>query len=234
MGSTSKPLSDSARRRVVAAWTHALGTLPGEIRKDEWTFVERADLQAVVVVRVDGFGIAAAPPRLLDLVRRSSPESLLDAAALAKLLPAADPIGTADLPFAERNPERSPIRAAAADRIKTVSMREGVSPAEWDESGIEETQRRWTADGPAGRTAAIAGYARWRSELAQMAVLAHPQHRGAGCAYAAAAVATQEALGEGLIPQWRSRKGNEASRRLAQHLGFTQLGIQAAVALTRQ
>lgn len=53
MGSTSKPLSDSARRRVVAAWTHALGTLPGEIRKDEWTFVERADLQAVVVVRVE-------------------------------------------------------------------------------------------------------------------------------------------------------------------------------------
>ncbi|WP_086990709.1 GNAT family N-acetyltransferase [Agrococcus casei] len=66
-----------------------------------------------------------------------------------------------------------------------------------------------------------------------MAVLASPAHRGAGFAYATAAVATQEALGIGLVAQWRSRQGNEASRRLAQRLGFTQLGVQVAVTLKR-
>ncbi|MGJ9373864.1 GNAT family N-acetyltransferase [Nesterenkonia sp. CF4.4] len=235
MEPTSESLSEAARGRIVLAWVKALGATPLGTCRDEWTFVERADLEAVVVVCVDGFGIAAAPPRVLELIRQSSPESLLDATALARMLPAgAEPIGSADLFFAEHGPRSSQVVVSAATPSDVTAMRGGASAAEWDESGIEETEHLWSALDPAGGLAAIAGYTRWRSALAQMSVLAGPQHRSAGFAYAAAAIGTQEALGEKLIPQWRSRQGNEASGRLAKRLGFTQLGVQAAVALNGQ
>lgn len=233
MTSVSRPLSGTARGRIVTAWANAIGVLPADTRKDEWVFVERTDLEAVVVVSVDGRGLVAAPPKVLNALREASPDLLLDADALAKILPGADPIGSADLLFTENSPQPSPVVATVTESARVAAMREGVSTPEWEESGIEETERRWATLAAAGSPAAFAGFTRWRSELAQMAVLASPQHRGAGFAYAAAAVATQEALGENLIPQWRSRQGNEASRRLAQRLGFTQLGVQAAVALNQ-
>ncbi|EXF24128.1 acetyltransferase [Nesterenkonia sp. AN1] len=231
MKSISKPLTDVTRGRIVTAWANALGVPPDGIRQDEWVFVERADLSAVVVVRVDGVGLVAAPAKILDQLRDVSREVLLDADALASMLPDADPIGSADLLFAERSPRSSPSSVIAARPLDLATMRAGVSAAEWDESGIEETERQWVALDPAGDPAAIAGFSRWRSELAQMGVLAAPQYRGAGLGHAAAAAATDAALGAGLIAQWRSRQGNQASRGLAQRLGYTQLGVQAAVAL---
>ncbi|MBO0594853.1 GNAT family N-acetyltransferase [Nesterenkonia sp. E16_7] len=231
MESLSEPLTDITRRRIVTAWANALGVPPADIRRDEWVFVERADLTAVVVVRVDGFGLVAAPAKILDRLGDVSRESLLDADALAGMLASADPIGSADLLFAERSPRSSPSSVIPARPLDLATMRAGVSAAEWEESGLEETECQWAALNPAGDPAAIAGFSRWRSELAQMGVLAHPEHRGAGFAYAAAAAATDAALGAGLIAQWRSRQGNQASRVLAQRLGYTPLGVQAAVAL---
>lgn len=232
MNSVPEPLSDTARRRIVSGWASVIGVPAQDIRKDEWVFVERADLEAVVVVGVEGYGLAAAPPEHVELLRHAPPESLLDAVALARMLPAgADPIGSADLLFADSSPRLTRIGACVSGPEDMATLRSQVSASEWQESGIEETERQWIAVAPAGSPAAVAGFKRWRSELAQMAVLASPAHRGAGFAYATAAVATQEAVGVGLIAQWRSRQGNEASRRLAQRLGFTQLGVQVAVTL---
>ncbi|MGJ9405752.1 GNAT family N-acetyltransferase [Nesterenkonia aurantiaca] len=231
MESFYRPLSDTARRRILTAWANALGMPPQDARKDEWVFVERPELQAVIAVCVEGYGLAAAPPTVLDQLRDASPELLLDAAALARMLPGTDPIGSADLLFAERSPRPSPTTAIAAGPPDVATMRAAVSAVEWEESGIEETERQWAVLAQRGDPAAVAGFSRWRSELAQMAVLASPQHRKAGFAYAAAAAATEEALRNGLIAQWRSRQGNTASRELAQRLGFTQLGVQSAVTL---
>lgn len=232
MSSGSDSISNAARSRIVAGWASAIGVPSQDIRKDEWIFVERADLEAVVVVSLEGYSFAAAPPELLEQLRHGSPELLLDADRLAEMLPAgAYPIGSADLFFAGSSPGLRPTRANASVPEDVATLRSQVSAAEWHESGIEETERQWTAMATAGSPAAVAGFNRWRSDLAQMAVLSSPVHRGEGFAYAAAAAATQGVLGEGLIAQWRSRQGNEASRRLAQRLGFTQLGVQAAVAL---
>lgn len=231
MKSLSEPLTDITRERIVTAWANALGVAPADIRQDEWVFVERADLSAVVVLRVDGFGVVAAPAMILDRLRHVSRELLLDAEALAGMLASADPIGSADLLFAERSPRSGRPSVIDARPQDLVSIRADVGAAEWEESGIEEMEHQWAALDPAGDPAAIAGFSRWRSELAQMGVLAHPQHRGAGLGYAAAATATQAAVEGGLIAQWRSRQGNQASLGLAQRLGYTQLGVQAAVAL---
>ncbi|WP_146008900.1 GNAT family N-acetyltransferase [Zhihengliuella halotolerans] len=233
MNSLPAHLSENALGRIVTEWANVIGVPPQDVSRDEWILVERADLDAVVAVNVDGFGFAAAPPRVLDLLRSAPPESLLDAAGLARKLPAgAHPIGCADLLFTDRVPPLRRLNVREAAPADVVAVRGRVSATDWEESGIEETERQWAAMDSAGSPAAIAGFKRWRSELAQMGVLADPGHRGAGYAYAAAAVATQETVRAGLIAQWRSRQGNDASRRLAQRLGFTHCGVQAAVALS--
>jgi RimJ/RimL family protein N-acetyltransferase len=225
-------LSAATRRRTVAAWAKAMGASQQDLSSSGWIFVEREDFDSVVVVHIDQIGLAAAPLRVLDVVRAVPRTALLDAEALARFLPrGADPIGSADLLFAERIPPASAITAVTARPEDVASVRSGVSSTEWDESGVEEMARVWAARTSPLGAAAIAGYRPWSSALAQMGVIATQQHRGAGFAYAAAAAATEAALAEGLIAQWRSRQGNDSSKRLAERLGFAHLGIQAAVRL---
>lgn len=108
-------------------------------------------------------------------------------------------------------------------------LRSRVSADEWDESGLTAKPRRWAAITPAGRVAALAGYERWGDDIAQIGVAADPAHRGRGYAAVAARRALRAALEDGLVAQWRCRVGNVASERLADRLGFTQLGWQTAV-----
>ncbi len=62
-----------------------------------------------------------------------------------------------------------------------------------------------------------------------MSVLTAADARGRGLARAVAAAAVADALGNGLLPQWRARP--EASLRVARALGFRELGTQLSVRL---
>jgi RimJ/RimL family protein N-acetyltransferase len=56
------------------------------------------------------------------------------------------------------------------------------------------------------------------------------QHtRGTGLASKVGSAAAAHALTLGLVPQWRSRIGNDASARVADRLGFVELGTQQTV-----
>ena len=48
----------------------------------------------------------------------------------------------------------------------------------------------------------------------------------------AAAIATNDALDVGLVPQWRARTENRASRAIAARLGYVEVGSQTTVLLT--
>lgn len=195
--------------------------------------VARPDLAAVIVAEVDGYRLVAAPPSVVDVVRASAWEALLDATALARMLPvAAVAIGTADLLFAEQRPDAPWVRVTEAGPAELRAVRAAVDDAEWDESGLDEMQRVWVSWAAEGRPAAVAGLAPWHTHVAQLGVIARPDGRRAGFAHAAAATAVRAAVDAGLIAQWRSRRGNEASVRLGQRLGFVSLGVQAAAALT--
>lgn len=221
--------SSPSRRRIVAAWADAIGASPQDLSRGDWVFVEREDFDSVVVVHIDQFGLVGAPRSVMDVLRAAPRSALLDAAALAQLLPrGAAAIGSADLLFTDRTPPTSSIAAVTAGAQDVASVRNGVSAAEWDESGLDEMEHIWAAGVSPLGAAAIAGYRPWNGALAQLGVIASPEHRGAGFAYAAA---TGAALADGLIAQWRSRRGNDASTRLAHRLGYAHLGIQSAVRL---
>ncbi|MFI6160657.1 GNAT family N-acetyltransferase [Micromonospora haikouensis] len=63
--------------------------------------------------------------------------------------------------------------------------------------------------------------------MAHLCVLTEPSHRGHGLARAAASAAVADAVTNHLLPQWRARP--EPSRRVAQALGFRQLGAQLSI-----
>jgi predicted GNAT family acetyltransferase len=62
-------------------------------------------------------------------------------------------------------------------------------------------------------------------------VLTPPEQRRAGLGTTAAALALNDALDAGLVPQWRTRVDNVASRRMARRLGFVEVGAQTTVTL---
>ena len=81
-----------------------------------------------------------------------------------------------------------------------------------DESQLLALSRRW-----GGRLLGRASLA-FRDEYVALGLLS-------------AALATNEALDFGLVPQWRSRIENTASRRTAARLGFVEVGSQTTVLL---
>ena len=86
-------------------------------------------------------------------------------------------------------------------------------------------------DTTAAQVMAAAGCEVWQQVLGHIGVLTHPGHRGLGLGRFAAAVATEEAFTDGLIPQWRAAAESPGSLRLAISLGYLQAGHQTTVAL---
>lgn len=76
-----------------------------------------------------------------------------------------------------------------------------------------------------------AGYAEWQGIVARLAVLTAPDARRRGHGTVVGRLCTNDAIDEGLIPQWSSHPGNTASRRLAARLGYEELGSVTEVAL---
>lgn len=231
-GSPRTGLSAAGREVARLTWTRAIGVDPAEVLPGEVLIAAREGLDAVIALEWDGAVVAAAPPRVAGELAGIRPEMLLDADAdaLARVMPGARPLGSADLLFADRAPSGTgTARNAAADDL--AAMRSAVTPDEWDEAGLESMPHRWAVDDAQGDVAAIAGYEVWRDRVAQLGVLTGPSARGRGHGVSVAAAATRAAIGHGLVAQWRSRRGNDASLASARRLGFVLVGRQVAVAL---
>ena len=104
------------------------------------------------------------------------------------------------------------------------------SDADVAEAFGEPVSRHWFTllgdDRPAdsARSLASAGYSEEQLILADMRVLTDPDHRRRGHAQVVGRLATNDAIDDGLIPQWRSRPENASARRLAARLGYVEIG----------
>jgi GNAT superfamily N-acetyltransferase len=99
-----------------------------------------------------------------------------------------------------------------ADRLRTrLAVREVLGPATL--AYLDEADFR--------------PYRRWPGSIAHMGVLTASEYRGQGLARIVASAAAKDALQNRLLPQWRARPAS--SRRVAQALGFRQLGTQLSL-----
>jgi len=132
---------------------------------------------------------------------------------------------TLDLSSAER---ARPV--TDGDALTVDSLRAECGAEEWAHGGSRADARRFGAYDAAGRLCSLAGYAVW-DRLAHIAVITSPAARGRGLGRAAVALAAQDALAAGLIPQYRTLASNAPSMQLGRQLGFREYGFSVSVRL---
>lgn len=78
---------------------------------------------------------------------------------------------------------------------------------------------------------ACAAYSEWQGIVANLTALTAPGARRQGYARTVSAFATNAAMDQGLIPQWRAHRTNANAWHLAEALGYRTIGTLATVAL---
>lgn len=165
----------------------------------------------------------------------------------------ARPLGAAELSYTDARVEHADL-PVTQDEQAVVALEAACSDEDVEEVGLSGMPHRWVlleapgADRPATSAADVpdpgprhaplplagSGYVVWADTLAHMGVLTSPKARGRGYGVLAAAVGTNAALDAGLVPQWRARWDNEASKRLAQVLEYEFVGTQTTVLINPQ
>lgn len=239
MGWHTRPVAtgvDSSTETVVhRVWAERLGVAPAVFRESRPVFINRSDLTAVVVVRLDRTVVVAAPERALSRLRSCGPGQLLQVGSLLRALEPLAPrlFGVASLAFADHR-TIAPVRVHAARTASKADVEVVMSKCsveERDESGLLDMDTRWVALSEDGEPAGAAGYEVWGGGLAHIGVTVGAASRGKGLGARAATAAAVHAIGLGLVPQWRCRQDNLASVRVGERLGFVRMGEQVAIDL---
>ena len=218
------------RMQLRAAWADAVGVPVTAFDGEGVTWVERDDLDSVVVIELGAAMVVAAPRSALIALETHHRVTLRDAAAVAALLPGSRVLGSAHLLFTGTRPAAPSHGVVPGEDRDLALVREAVDSDEWAEAGVEPMEHHWAVR--EGREpVSVAGFQRWHTTIAHLGVATAARRRGRGYASAAATGAVCAAIDAGLVAQWRCRTGNAASLRVADRLGFTRVGAQAAVAL---
>lgn len=201
------------------------------------------DQDWIVVVRLLEAVVVCVPPsQVLDLGERLttlSCDEIVDPRVLGDAVgPFAQVLGPAVLAYTDArcfrrvHPDHR-VRVRLPRHERLLGLMRACDPAEADESGVAEwTSPVFTIE-RTGAAIAASGYTVLSEALANVGVLVHPGWRGGGLARAVAGAAVAHAIARDLVPQWRARSALIASRRVAQSLGFVDLGTQLAARLTR-
>jgi hypothetical protein len=142
-------------------------------------------------------------------------------------------VGQAVLAFADRYADLEGLQDAPVsdEAAAAVALEKACPPDDVAEVGLAERERVFVTLDDREQPTAGAGYDEWQGILAHLGVLTPPEQRRSGRGSVAAALALNDALDVGLVPQWRTRTENVAARRLARRLGFREVGTQTTVAL---
>ncbi|NYE95316.1 hypothetical protein FHU41_001537 [Psychromicrobium silvestre] len=225
---------------VQLAWERLLGFSDGSFAEAARTsapqrlrrVTEKTDL--AMFVRIFGLGVLIGPDWFLERASTLADDELSQHATLLSLGldHGAQGLGAAELLVADDleviDPDQELLVSLEPDDASRLCA--ACPPDDVNESGLAEMSDRFSimsGDDPI----ATSGYQEWRSLLAHLGLLVKPELRRAGYGLAAAGIAAHEALGAGLIPQWRASKENEPSRALALKLGFVPIGTQTTIRL---
>jgi GNAT superfamily N-acetyltransferase len=186
----------------------------------------------VGVVALGNAAIATAPdavtPAAVEtIVGGVSPETATECDWSAT--GAVEVLGPASLFFAHGTvalPDR-PIVTARQDSEALAAFVARLADKDASEAALERISSPVFVVMHGSQVVAACGYQRWVGQLAHMSVAVDAVHRGSGLGRAVASAAIADAVGAGLLPQWRARP--RASQQLATSLGLVRLGSQVAV-----
>jgi GNAT superfamily N-acetyltransferase len=160
--------------------------------------------------------------------------AMTDPAAVCAGLPIIETLGPATLAYCDTarfQPSGSgAVEMSPADHADLATLLARVPAEDAAESGLDEITSPAFVVRSGREIIAAAGYRAWSGDTAHLSVLTAPGARGRGLARVVAGAAVAAALRAGLLPQWRARPA--ASRRVAEVLGFSELGSQLSIRLT--
>lgn len=232
-------LESGTRRIVQLAWSRLLG-LPDDAldRADRRVDVVDDTADTVAFVRLFGRSVLVAPGWLVSAASRLDEEVLTLESALLRLC--ADHGGRGrgehELYFAEDVPPVEPSDEVAVS-LDPADARAVEAACPGDEVlgiGLSTMTRTVTLVRDDGEEAlAAAGWTVQAGILADLRILVRPAVRRLGLGTYVAAVAAEEALGDGLVVQLRVPREAAGARAVAQGLGLELAGSQTTVRLAR-
>lgn len=242
-------MNDATRETVREHWAALLGCAPATVFTAGPSVVPTTS-EAVEVFSYEGGAVVSAPPSLAGALRsvlaaRSIPTTATEARALAEAAVDRCAVGGGptvtevlgpqfvgycdDSTFTPVHEESTAVELV--DPASLASLRAATPAAEWDRSGVRTDDDDPTvAVARDGRPVAAAQYA-VEHETAGIAVVSHPDHRGAGNATLAVSQATAHALNAGLVAEYRTLEAWSSSVALAERLGFERVGRSLLVRL---
>lgn len=197
--------------------------------------VVRPETGSVSFVQLLGQGIVIGPDWAVERVSTVEDAVLASVSGLLRLAADHHPqaLGESVLAYFDDYCEWPGLTDAAVtdDPQAVVDLEKSCPPDDVAEVGLAELDSQFALINELDEPVAGAGFDIWGGILAHLGVLTAPSLRGLGHGTLIAALASNAAMDEGLIPQWRSRVDNHPSRRLAKRLGFTEVGTQTTVLL---
>ncbi|MEC5199085.1 GNAT superfamily N-acetyltransferase [Arthrobacter sp. PL16] len=232
---------------IQLAWSRLLGLDDEALADDGTDRVYSVDDDAGVLTFVTLFGreILKGPRWAVDAGRSMSGLDLRSESTLLTMSRdrGGRGLGEAQLFFCDALPLfDGPPAVVSSEAALVRELERRCPPDDVGEAGLSDVQHSFvlvadeSGDGPdAGQLIPLAGagYDIWEGILAHIAVITPPDQRRKGYAQRVAAVAIEEAMGAGLVPQWRARTDNTASQRTARRAGFAFAGTQTSVVLDR-
>jgi GNAT acetyltransferase len=225
---------------VQLAWSRRLGLPDGALAAAAGAGARllRTDEEAAKLsfVRLFGTSVLAGPSWALEAAGDLTDEELAEHRTLLNLCRGhgGRGLGAAALYFTDDFLDVVPSTSTVVsfDSKHSLQLEELCPPDDVAEVGLSVLGRQFVLLKEEDQLPlAGAGFEIWEGILAHMGVLTVPAMRRKGLASYIAAIALEEALSEGLVPQWRADVGNLAARRTAETLGFIECGSQTSVLL---
>ena len=220
---------------VRLAWARVLGLPDAALSKPAAGLITRPSDEVIMFLRLWQHEVLVGPSGFLDHVSGRASDELVDGSRLLALSGrwGGRLLGQATLAFRDEYlvlDERVAV-SVTDDPAAVLDLEKACPPDDVAEVGLADMSRALVTLDELDQPTAGAGYAEWEQIIAHLGVLTPPAFRRRGFGQVAAALATNDALDLGLVPQWRARIENRASRSTAARLGFVEVGSQTTVVL---
>jgi hypothetical protein len=217
------------------AWARTLGLADDALLEPVGPRLTRVDESMLMFVALWEHRILVAPSWLLEQAAGLSNADLADGSALLTLAAGRNGrlLGEAVLGFTDAYVQQPGLESVVVtkDAHEVAVVERSCPPDDAAEVSVSLMSQLFVTLDDHEQPTAVSGYAESQGILASVGILVPPALRRRGYGSKAAAIATNDALDAGLVPQWRARRGHRASVALARRLGYRQIGTQTTVLL---
>lgn len=227
----------NTRAIIELAWARTLGLADDALSQPSEHRIERVDDSLIMFVTLWRHRVLIGPQWLLDSAAGLSDGELAAGPSLLALGRERERpgrlIGETVLAYTDRYITDAALETVVVgdDLDAVAALERQCPPDDVAEVGLASMSQHFVTYDDLDQTISGAGYQVRQGILAQIGVLTPPSRRRSGHATAAAAIATNDALDAGLVPQWQTRREHRAALALGRRLGYRAVGSQTTMLL---